>query len=1086
MAQSTTRDSATEKAPGVRAAVFPRLMLAVLVLLPGIVTMRLGGAASAGLGLAAAEPAGDTARELADIEDRLERADQRLDENRIGEAREILSMTEEQVARGGDVLSAAARSSLEARVAVLRSLARRKVDSLVDAAAAELEEGETDADRLKERLFMENGLERAEVARLDAAAAPGDSHSGRSVRMQAEAALNEGLDPTRIADPEVREMAYELEQARLDSIRNAERRRRTLARGEEKLRRQREQARLAMQAGASVRKIEGLLDKGNAAEAHTAFGIYEAALRQHLAPAEFEQLRSRVESAHAGQREQTRRAVELAERIRKRIEEDDLEEAIELFDGNRARLAAGLEDELLEELAEDVARAGERRKRGLGRAQSTAARIQGLIAEGSVERAHRLFGRHRDRLERYLPRRVYRTLRTDVNNAFDTMKNKRRWARSRARDIEDEIERDNGAQAYTAFRGDSAELARYLDSAALARLHAEVMKADADYRTNSTAAAKTAKELRAMLGRDEVEETHTRYHEVEDFLHHYLPEDEGIEELGKEIDRRYEILLDKRRRASRVVRMVKGLIAARQGEQAYALYQKEKELLAEYGDAEEVAPLGSAVSRARSEFRKEQAEARRTADKIDKLLSRNDAGAAHETFQGAEKDLEQYLGDRERYVALRDSVRQAYRALQDSTRRATRVLKEIESLIDGREGTRARRLYTDNYALLKEYLDAVTVRSLRKRVRLADARYKSGVKEAGATAGRIERLLAAGKREDACAMFDDARDDLRHYLDEKRYRSLAEKTGEARGSLREEQRTALGYVRKINGLVRRRRGDEAYAEFRKHRAALKKHLPAESYASLSEKATEANKEFTANRAEALATARTVRGRLGRDSVEAAYRLFRDERADLKHYLETRTYRKLEKSVTAPYERRRKRERKARLLVVRLNWMLLRGKSAEARETLGKERELLREHLDAKEYAAVSKKVDEARKRFLAKRREAEGVAGKIYGTLKRGRTDEAHTLYRRNRRDLQSYLKERDYERLSEKVDRAWRELEDKRGQARSYARSIRWLLWRNDAREARKEFRRRRTHLRRYLDKAAYGKLEARVAEAYRERKKR
>ncbi|MBD3392519.1 MAG: hypothetical protein GF418_10580 [Chitinivibrionales bacterium] len=1032
-----------------------------------------------------------------DIERYLDETERHIEQSKIRDARQGLSLLEQKVDLHKKHLSRQERELYKDRINELSSAAEHAVDSLVEANLKLLKtKGSAEAIEFRRYLAAQCGISEAELAPVDEAIVT----SGPVEQKQRERELHEeasrvvekaaAKEPEKavagseeiqkIEDKEVRAVAERIARARQDSIRAEEARKDSIRQVQaEKLRRLRQREQSIATANENARKIESLLAEGNPEEAKTVFDIYEANLTKFLEGDRFERLGARVTTAYEEHRKMTAWASQASEKILALVEAKKGAGAHAAFVKDRDDLAKYLDEYQFTELTREVESAYETYRENREDAQSAATRIGSYLDRKKVERAYELFGRSREMLSSYLDQKVFDALQSRVETAYGAMQDRKKWAEGYAGGIESLIDRDEGAEAYQRFEKERASLKEYLRPREYESLAASVTAARAEYAENRTKAQAAAKKLRALISAGKADEAYDGFGKIRESLRHYLGGGE-FEELRADVYESHRHLMERRRWAQQYVRGIYSLISQKEGEAAYAQYQKEKAGLREYAPAETIDSLESAVLKARADYRTNQTKAQAAAKKIQGLLARNQAQEAYAAFQKAKDHLDHYLGDDELFDEIGARVADAYRAFQEKKRFAEQYAREIAREIDRREGLKADSLYQAKKTELHKYLESSSANRLAAAVAAARSDYVKNREKAREIEKRARGLLTAGKIEQGYRLFDENEDNLGHYLLGSSFGELRTWAEKEYKSLLASRRWAVDQVREIEGLVRREEGARAHAQFDKHKRELQKYLDAETYKALQAKAVRARSEHAARKKRAVKIAGRIVALLDQKRAKEAYTLFDENEDDLRRFTGPKSFAQLEKRVEAVYDDLKEKERWAVQQTRSIKGLVRRRRPEEARDQFTKLQAELTKYLDAGAFTSLEEQVAAAYRQYRRNVGKMVALEKRIRALIRSDSLDAAHDAFLSNEADLKRYLGEEARAKIEQMVMTPYRALMQKREKAEEYASTVYKLLRKNEIVGAHKTFTAFRPQLQATLDAKSFTRLQKTVVEKY------
>lgn len=1028
----------------------------------------------------------DPEKVKSDFEGYFDDIERHLSECNIISARQVLRLAENKAEQYKSLFSREEKKRYKEDIASLYLYLDRKVDSLVNVNLAVLKEkGVSEAIEFRRLLSGQYGVPETKLATVDDAIMTGTSmdqmEKEDKIRDDAVQALDEGRYPSEIDDASVRIVAERLAKARADSIRIEEARQDSIARVEEEERRQRQiQEENSAKARSTLLKIEQLLGEGEFEEAHTVYKIYKPNLSQYLSAQEFESITNRVQTAYTGLKEKRDWASRYSRELLALADKGKGTDAYNGFMDKRADLEKYLVHEEYRSLESAVNEANEDYLKNLERTKSSVSRIEELLSGKKVEKAYSLYQKSKADIAVYLEKGVSDDLNVRVQNAYDTMQDKKKWALLYEKDIQSLIKKRLGTEANQKFIAGRADLEQYLNTHAFKELEADVAAADRDFKQNQTKCQASAAGIHAFLNEKKIEEAYAAFSRISDNLKHYL-DGATYEKLASRVQESYRNLQDMRRWAAGMLQEINTLIEDRQGAEAYEKFRNERVNLKEYLDPKIFASLENNVNRAKGAYVSNQAKAVADVKNILSLLAKEMIEEAYASFQKEKDSLKIYMESDSAYSALRSKVQNEYNFLQGRKRWTAQYVRKINTLIERKEGEEALAVYQKEIAELKKYMTPQDFQSLHTSVVNADNEYKENQKKARFAADRINALLAQNETEKAYEAFQKVKSSLSHYLDdEQAFTLLNSKVQEAYNALQARRKQASQQTKKIYGHIERNEGVAAYSLFQANRADLKKNLTDQEFTSLETAVARAEKEFRQNGKKAESTASGIQALLSQKRVEDAYAAFDTSQADLKQYLDPPVYDSLKVRVEAAYGRLQDKQKWALQQHRTINDFIQQREGRQAYSAFQREETELKKYLNTETFRALRIRVERANRDYAVQSEKAEKLERTLLSLVAKDSIDAAYTRFTEAKADLRHYLGEREFSELEERISKPLEQLRMNRAEAKSTVRRLGRMVRRKDVIPAYIEFQKEMRTLERYLSKEDFSAFRSQITKEY------
>jgi hypothetical protein len=827
-------------------------------------------------------------------------------------------------------------------------------------------------------------------------------------------------------------------------------------------------------------KVRELLDGGKTEEARTVFQIYQESMLRSLDRPAYDNLKSAVEAASMEEKNQRTRASEQAQKIESLLNREKISEANEELGRARPDLQRFLDREDLRSLEERTQQAIADLSRSQAEANKLMQEVQADIVGNKIEDAYVLFEKSLSGLERGLTKEEFDGLKKKVADAYSALQDKKKLCELCRRDIMSLVKAGMGAAAYARFAENRPLLAQYLDARSFASLESSAQRANRDFTFGQDRARGVVARIDSLVGGGKAEEAHQLFEETKDRVRRDLADDKRFLECRDRQEKAYEVFLASKRQADQTSHTIEYLIARREGRKAHMLFQQEAAQLEKYLGASAAAKIGRDAGTANSAYESGRTAARSAMTAIEGLLAQDKIERAYAAYAHAQDDIDFYCADDPRADTLGKRVNEAHAALREHNGWATSTVRQIRGLVDQNKGNLAREQYQNARTELRKYVDMKTIVSLDSSVALADKKYAAAKAHAERHASTIREMIVQKRIEDAYAAFDTLENELRFYLEANEFAAIKTLVEKFNDQLQNKRGDALRIAGTINHFIEQNQGDSAYGLFMRRDKYLAEFLSAKSYKAVASRAARAKADCEQSGAQAQTLAQKLRGLEKEGRVEAAYAAFDDKRDFLRRYLDKVDFSRLDSDVRVPYETFLQKRKEARTIVSIIKRMLWQNKSVEARAEYVKNDAALSRFLPREEYTEVKTKVEHAYNAAIAGRREAQARAAGIRQLMGKGRLADAYRGFQDSRQTLEMYLSEAEFSRLQTEVVSAYDEQEDKRKQVKEYAKKLRQYVTKNKLWDAYKGFKLNRVALREYLDSESYADLENTVVSAY------
>jgi hypothetical protein len=589
-------------------------------------------------------------------------------------------------------------------------------------------------------------------------------------------------------------------------------------------------------------------------------------------------------------------------------------------------------------------------------AASNAAKVFGLMNEGKNEEAMTVFNIYQENMRQYLSPAQFEQLKAMVDNAYAQDQNRRGRAQQAAQTIDDLVDQDRSAEAFAQFRAKRDELKQILGKDEFNRLETKVGRASVEFGKAQGAANVRAREIRAMLSNQKVEEASAAFEQSRAELQRCLSKD-AFDELRKEVSSAIDSIKDKKRQTTLCAREIRSLIDEGKGSAANAKFSENRLLLQQNMDDKSFITLASEASKATGDFFSRQAKAQADLTRIDSLIACKRSEPAWNTFEKSKDALRKNLADDKRFFELKDRVIKAYDDFSERNKKARQSERRIESLIRHHEGRDAHIAFRLDAEPLREFLDAQRFKKLEDAQQRAYLDYESNVAAARLLAQDIDGLLTQKRVEQAYDAYKKARDQFDRYLDnDKLIDDLEKRIKEAWSDYEKRKRRAVSMVRQVQWFIQHDQGEQAQTQLKKVRPELVGFMDPKQLAGLDEASSQAAMKFYAAKALAEKNSARVRGLIDQKKFEEAYKLFKELRSNLEQYLSETTYTNLRNETTNAFDEYEGKKKKSKDFARQLKFLVERKKIQEANKAFQSNRAALKQYLSAKEFSRIEKMI----------------------------------------------------------------------------------------------------------------------------------
>jgi len=357
--------------------------------------------------------------------------------------------------------------------------------------------------------------------------------------------------------------------------------------------------------------------------------------------------------------------------------------------------------------------------------------------------------------------------------------------------------------------------------------------------------------------------------------------------------------------------------------------------------------------------------------RIDSLIAAKKTDQARDFFTQRKDSLRIELGDDKRFFDLKDRVRTAYDDNNKKKKKSYRSVKKINSLIEDNKGKEAYFLFLQEAGALREFLDAESFAKLSESVKNASINFEAGAIAARKMMSGIDALLKQRRFEQAYSTFKTVRDTFDHYLeDDPAIKALGRRTDSSFSAYRKHKRWASDMVDEIRWFIDKNQGNEAVALLGKVRPELALYLEPIALKAIDSTTTKANNQYLAAKALAGKNLLRLDGLLDKKKFEEAYALFKELRPALEPYLPEATFTNLRNEVTNAYDEVQDKKNRAHDYAKELKDLVWDKKFKEARQGFWENQKSLKQYLDPQTYADLEKTITGTPKKAGAKAKSA--------------------------------------------------------------------------------------------------------------------
>jgi hypothetical protein len=585
-------------------------------------------------------------------------------------------------------------------------------------------------------------------------------------------------------------------------------------------------------AGTIAAKVNGLVREGKNEEAMTVFNIYQHNLREFLSLAQFEQLKSVVDNAYT--LEQNRRAKfrQIEQNIDDLVDQDRSAEAFNLFRAKREELRENINKDEFDRIETKVGRAVVNFGKAQGAANARAREIRALVSNQKIEEASSAFEESRVELQRCLSKDGFEQLRSELSSAINAIKDKKKQATLCIRDIRSLIDEGKGLAANAKFTENRPLLQQNLDEKSFYNLAMDVSKANGDFFARQARAQADLTRIDSLIACKRNDAAWTVFDQSKKTLRKDLADDKRFFELKDRVVKAHDEFSAKKKKAEQTAHRIESLIGHHEGREAHMVFRLDFELLKEFLEALRFKKIEDAQQRAYVDYESNVAAARLMAQDIDGLLTQKRVQQAYESYKKAQDLFDRYFDNDKNIDDLEKKVKMAWAEFQKRQRWALSFIRQIQWLMDHKQGDLAYAQFKKARPDLIGYIDLKQLSELDTATAHADRKFIEAKAQAEKNTSRIREFVDQKHFEEAYRLFKNLKSSLEQYLSETTFTNLRNEVTNAYDEYEGKKNKAQDYARKLKFLVGRKKYKEAYQDFQPNRAALKQYLSAQEYSQL--------------------------------------------------------------------------------------------------------------------------------------------------------------------------------------------------------------------------------------------------------------
>lgn len=714
-------------------------------------------------------------------------------------------------------------------------------------------------------------------------------------------------------------------------------------------------------------------------------------------------------------------------------------------------------------------------------ALSTASKINDLMALGNIDEASTVFNIHEQQLRRFLDEGQFLTLKKTIDAASTQQQRERIKSTATARNIERLLDQDRVTDAFAELQSERESLKNGLDADAMRLLEKKVGQAYSSFLQKQAAANRTMREIRNLLALKNSEDAYGLFELSQPELERYLYPDAFKILLG-EVNAAYGSVQDKKNLSFKLQRDIRLLCRNGRASDASNLFAGNQNLLQQHLPPKEYSALEGDVERAKRDLRRRQVQAVSDAAAIESLLSGQRVPAAWSLFDANKESLKKFLIDKNRFLELKERVTTAYGALREAQSKARSASNRILSLCDRREGKKAYALFKQESVSLRKYCDRGVYTKLESRVTIANAAYDANQAAARSTCVRINELLSQKQVQRAHTEYKKAEEDIFFYLaDDPVAESLEKREAQAWNAHQERNRWAASIIKQIHGLIRGQRGDSAFVLLGSTRPELQKYIDQPTLLKVDTDANLANQDYIRKKAAAERNAALVITLLDQKRTEDAGSAFDTLESDLRFYCRPAAFDAIKTRVEASNNLLKDKKGEAQRTVASINSLIaaLRGDSASV--LFSRNSTFLINFCTAATYKKTSERVEHAKKEYDKNIHDAHNLSARLKAMALHDREEvAAYEQFKEKRAYLAHYLDKNSFSSLEAVLRAPYDAFMTQRKEAHVFAAALKRMLRDGQYSIAKFQFDQNNKQLGRYLPADEYVEIMTRVATSY------
>jgi hypothetical protein len=595
----------------------------------------------------------------------------------------------------------------------------------------------------------------------------------------------------------------------------------------------REMGRQRTQAESDAAAIESLLAGQRIQAAWSLFDKRKEFLKKYLVgKTSFPELKECVVNAYDNLREAQSKALQASNKLVSLCNRNEGRKAYALFkqEAPELRKYCAPKDYTRLESRVTIAKAAYDAKQNAAR--NACARINGLLSQKQVVRAHAEYRNAEDDLSFYLADDpAADSLQKRESRDWNAWQERNRRASSTVRQINGLISERKGNFALAQLRSSRAELQNYIEPPTLAKLDVDAARADREYSAKKAQAERSTALVLSLLNQNKIEDASMAFDTLENDLRFYSAP-EVFDDLRTRVESSNRLLQGKKSEAQKVITAINNLIADERGDSANTLFIKNANLLRNYSAGSAYKKTSERVAQAKQAYEKNVREAGVTASRLKTMAQHSlNAEAAYDQFKYERGYFAHYL-DKSNFASLETSLRTSHDSFMERRKESHVIVTGLKRMLRDRQYTIAKSMFDQNNKQLACYLPTDEYMEIMTNVTVAYTNSIHGRSSANATAGKIRELLAEGKVIDAYTAFKESRSMLEQYLPEIEFTGIKTEVTAACEEREKKTGKAKEYAKMIKQHIEKKQTTEAYHDFKQNRTELNEYLDAQTYADL--------------------------------------------------------------------------------------------------------------------------------------------------------------------------------------------------------------------------------------------------------------